>query len=271
MSASDVTLSTNNTTRPAFWSRPWVAPLLVFVLVLAGWELLVMVFQPPTFLLPPPSLIGRSLAGQFLALMGYGFNTFMEALGGFIIGCSLGLLVAMLVARSRWLSDLLLPFAIASNSVPIVAMAPIAIVWFGIGPGSKIAIVAVMCFFPTMVSTVRGLTSASPDAVALMHSYAASNWQIFAKLRVPSALPFVFNALKICTAVSMIGAIVAEFFGSPTVGLGFRISTEAARMNMGLVWAAITVASVAGSAAYAALVLLERRAAFWHPSVRSAA
>ncbi|MBP8291423.1 MAG: hypothetical protein KAX65_01545, partial [Caldilineaceae bacterium] len=127
MSASDAVLPERNASRRSFWSRPWVAPLLVFVLVLAGWELLVVVFQPPTFLLPPPSAIWQSLSSQFLALMGYGFNTFMEALGGFVIGCSLGLLVAMLVARSRWLSDLLLPFAIASNSVPIVAMAPIAI------------------------------------------------------------------------------------------------------------------------------------------------
>ena len=264
MSASDATLPANNATRPSFWSRLWVAPLLVFVLVLVGWELLVMLFQPPTFLLPPPSLIGRSLAGQFLALMGYGFNTFMEAVGGFIIGCSLGLLVAMLVARSKWLSDLLLPFAIASNSVPIVAMAPIAIVWFGIGPGSKIAIVAVMCFFPTMVSTVRGLTSASPDAVALMHSYAASNWQIFTKLRVPSALPFVFNALKICTAVSMIGAIVAEFFGGAVNYLGIYIKTQASILKTPDAWAAIVVACFYGLAFYFAIVLLERWLMPWH-------
>ncbi len=264
MAASDAPLPENGPTRQAFWNRPWVAPLLVFVLVLASWELLVMIFQPPTFLLPSPSLIWQSLAGQFLALMGYGFNTFMEALGGFVIGCGLGLLTAMLVARSKWLSDLLLPFAIASNSVPIVAMAPIAIVWFGIGPWSKVAIVAVMCFFPTMVSTVRGLTSASPDAIALMNSYAASNWQIFTKLRVPSALPFVFNALKICTAVSMIGAIVAEFFGGAVNYLGIYIKTQASILKTPDAWAAIVVACFYGLAFYFAIVLLERWLMPWH-------
>jgi NitT/TauT family transport system permease protein len=168
------------------------------------------------------------------------------------------------VARSRWLSDLLLPFAIASNSVPIVAMAPIAIVWFGIGPWSKVAIVAVMCFFPTMVSTVRGLTAVSPDAVALMHSYAASNWQIFSKLRVPTALPFVFNALKICTAVSMIGAIVAEFFGGAVNYLGIYIKTQASILKTPDAWAAIIVACFYGLAFYFAIVLLERWVMPWH-------
>lgn len=248
----------------AFWDRAWVAPLLVFVVVLFAWEAVVRIFQPPVFLLPSPSAIWQSLSSQFMALMGYGFNTFMEALGGFVIGCTLGLLVAMLVARSKWLSDLLLPFAIASNSVPIVAMAPIAIVWFGVGPWSKVAIVAVMCFFPTMVSTVRGLTSASPDAIALMNSYAASNWQIFTKLRVPSALPFVFNALKICTAVSMIGAIVAEFFGGAVNYLGIYIKTQASILKTPDAWAAIVVACFYGLAFYFAIVLLERWLMPWH-------
>lgn len=250
--------------RRSFWDRPWVAPLVVFVAVLAVWELIVLMLRPPTFLLPPPTLIWQSLSSQFGALMSYGFNTFQEAVGGFLIGCGLGLLAAMVVARSRWLADLLLPFAIASNSVPIVAMAPIAIVWFGIGPWSKVAIVAVMCFFPTMVSTVRGLTSAAPDAVALMHSYAASDWQIFTKLRVPSALPFVFNALKICTSVSMIGAIVAEFFGGAVNYLGIYIKTQAGILKTPDAWAAIVVACLYGLAFYFAIVLLERWLMPWH-------
>ena len=244
--------------KPSIWQRPWVAPLIVFVVVIGLWEALVLIFQPPVFLLPPPSLIWQSFAGQFGALMSYGFNTFLEAVGGFIIGCSLGLVIAMFVARSPRLSELLLPFAVASNSVPIVAMAPIAIVWFGIGPGSKVAIVAVMCFFPTMVSAVRGLTAASPDAIALMRSYAATDWQIFSKLRVPTSLPFVFNAFKICTAVSMIGAIVAEFFGGAVNYLGVYIKTQASILKTPDAWAAILVACFYGLLFYFVIALLER-------------
>ena len=245
-------------TKPSFWQRPWVAPLIVFVAAVALWEGLVLIFQPPVFLLPPPSLIWQSFAGQFAQLMGYGLNTFLEALGGFLIGCALGLLIAMVVARSPRLAELLLPFAVASNSVPIVAMAPIALVWFGIGPASKVAIVAVMCFFPTMVSAVRGLTAASPDAVALMRSYAASDWQIFVKLRVPTSLPFVFNAFKICTAVSMIGAIVAEFFGGAVNYLGVYLKTQASILKTPDAWAAIVVACGYGLLFYFVIALLER-------------
>ena len=241
-----------------------VAPILVFVGIVLIWELLVVIFNPPTFLVPAPHLIGASLASNGSNLLVYGLNTFLEAFTGFVIGCGLGLLVAMIVARSQALADLLVPLAVASNSIPILAMAPIAIVWFGIGPASKIAIVAVMCFFPTMVSAVRGLTAASPDAMALMRSYAATNWQIFAKLRFPTALPFIFNALKICTALSMIGAIVAEFFGGATSYLGVYIKTEASILRTQNAWAAIVVASLFGLGFYLAVVLLERWLMPWH-------
>ena len=242
----------------------WLAPLLVFTVTLLMWEGLVQLFKPPVFLLPAPSLIWQSFSGQFGQLLSYGFNTFLEALGGFVLGCGAGLLAATVVARSPRLSDLLLPFAVASNAVPIVAMAPIAIVWFGVGPGSKVAIVAVMCFFPTMVSAVRGLTGIAPDAIALMHSYAATDWQIFTKVRVPNSLPFVFNAFKICTAVSMIGAIVAEFFGGAVNYLGVYIKMQANILKTPDAWAAIVVACGFGLAFYFAVVLLERWLMPWH-------
>jgi NitT/TauT family transport system permease protein len=224
----------------------------------------VQLFKPPVFLLPAPSLIWQSFSGQFGQLVSYGFNTFLEALGGFVLGCGAGLLAATVVARSPRLSELLLPFAVASNAVPIVAMAPISIVWFGVGPGSKVAIVAVMCFFPTMVSAVRGLTGIAPDAIALMRSYAATDWQIFTKVRVPNSLPFVFNAFKICTAVSMIGAIVAEFFGGAVNYLGVYIKMQASILKTPDAWAAIVVACGFGLAFYFAVVLLERWLMPWH-------
>lgn len=239
-------------------------PLVVLVVALLLWEGIVYVWQPPVFLLPAPHQIWAAFTGNLGNLFLYGFNTFLEALGGFAVGCTLGLLTAMVVARSPLLSDLLVPVAVASNSIPIVAMAPIALVWFGIGPESKIAIVAVMCFFPTMVSAVRGLTAATPDAVALMRSYAASDWQIFRLLRLPAALPFLFNAFKICTALSMIGAIVAEFFGGGLNYLGVYIKAEASILHTPNAWAAILVACFFGLAFYGAVVLIERVAMPWH-------
>jgi NitT/TauT family transport system permease protein len=223
-----------------------------------------LLFKPPVFILPAPHQIGQSFVSNAGNLFAFGLNTFLEALTGFVIGCGLGLLVAMAVARFRLLSEVLVPVAVASNSVPIVALAPIAIVWFGIGPESKIAIVAVMCFFPTMVSAVRGLMAASPDAIALMRSYAATDWQIFTKLRVPTALPFIFNAFKICTAVSMIGAIVAEFFGGAVNYLGVYLKTEASILRTPNAWAAIVVACAFGLVFYLAIVLLERFLMPWH-------
>jgi NitT/TauT family transport system permease protein len=257
--------ATNQNGRPnRLLSPDIVTPIGVFVVALLLWEAMVLIFKPPVFLLPSPLQIWASLAGNAANLFSYGFNTFLEALGGFVVGCGLGLLVAMVVARFQLMSEVLVPIAVASNSIPIVAMAPIAIVWFGIGPESKVAIVAVMCFFPTLVSAVRGLNAASPGAVALLRSYAASDWQIFAKLRVPTALPFIFNAFKICTAVSMIGAIVAEFFGGAVNYLGVYIKTEASILRTPNAWAAIVVACIFGLGFYIAVVLAERALMPWH-------
>jgi NitT/TauT family transport system permease protein len=245
-----------------------LAPLVVFVVVVAIWELLVWALELPVFLLPAPRAILTTFFGNAAMLFEYGLNTLREALAGFAIGCGLGILVAMAVARSRSLSDVLLPFAIASNSVPIVAMAPLTMVWFGIGEESKIAIVAIMCFFPTLVSTIRGLTAASPDAVELMRSYAANEWQVFVKLRLPTALPFAFNAFKICSTLSMIGAIVAEFFGGSVKFLGVYIKTEANILRMTNAWAAIVVACLLGITFYLVISLLERLVMPWHVSHR---
>ena len=240
-----------------------IAPAVVLAAALLLWELAVLWWKPPVFLLPAPHQIWTAFMGNLANLFSYGWNTFLEALGGFAVGCGLGLLAAMVVARFPLVADVLVPAAVASNSIPIVAMAPIALVWFGIGPESKIAIVAVMCFFPTLVSAVRGLTAASPDALALMRSYAASDWQTFRLLRVPAALPFVFNAFKICTALSMIGAIVAEFFGGGLNYLGVYIKAEASILHTPNAWAAILVACFFGLAFYLAVVLIERAAMPW--------
>ena len=234
------------------------------------WQLLVVAFAVPKVLLPPPSLILQSMADHGPTLWGDFVQTVLKAvLLGWVLGSGLGFAVAVAIDRMPFLQRGLLPLASLSSTIPLVAVAPIAVMWFGFEWQSKAAVVVLMTFFPMLVSTLAGLKASGKLERELMYSYAASYGRTLLALRLPAALPFMFGALKVNATLALIGAIVAEFFGSPTSGLGFRISTEASRMNMPLVWGAIVVAAVTGSLAYAVLVQLERRAAFWHPSVRS--
>jgi NitT/TauT family transport system permease protein len=235
------------------------------------WQLLVVAFEVPRVLLPPPSLILQSLGTHGATLWGDFVQTVLKAvLIGWALGSGLGFAVAVAIDRLPFLQRGLLPLASLTSTIPLVAVAPIAVMWFGFDWPSKAAVVVLMTFFPMLVSTLAGLKASGKLERELMYSYAASYGRTLLALRLPAALPFMFGALKVNATLALIGAIVAEFFGSPTAGLGFRISTEASRMNMPLVWGAIVVAAVTGSVAYAVLVQLERRAAFWHPSVREA-
>ena len=237
--------------------------------VLYFWQLLVVAFEVPRVLLPAPALIAQAMVEHAPRLWGDFTQTVLKAvLSGWLLGCGLGFAVAIAIDRLPFLQRGLLPLASLTSTVPLVAVAPIAVMWFGFDWPSKAAVVVLMTFFPMLVSTLAGLQAAGKLERELMHSYAASYGRTLLALRLPAAVPFLFGALKVNATLALIGAIVAEFFGSPTSGLGFRISTEAARMNMPLVWGAIVVASVTGSLAYALLAGLERRAAFWHPSVR---
>jgi len=219
--------------------------------------------------LPAPWLILQSLIENIETLG----NDFMQTVAkavviGWLLGCSLGFVVAIAIDRLPFLQRGLLPIASLTSAIPLVGVAPIAVMWFGFEWPSKAAVVVLMTFFPMLVSTLAGLQASNRLERELMHSYAASYTRTLWSLRLPSATPFMFAALKVNASLALIGAIVAEFFGSPTSGLGFRISIEATRMNMTLVWAAVVVAAITGSLAYALLTRLERRAAFWHPSIR---
>ena len=240
--------------------------------VIVFWEILVRALDVPRVLLPAPSLIIDSMGTHWVKLWGDFVQTVGKAvLIGWAMGCGLGFIVAVAIDRMPFLQRGLLPVASLTSAIPLVGVAPIAVMWFGFEWPSKAAVVVLMTFFPMLVSTLAGLKAAGKLERELMYSYAASYPRTLLALRLPAALPFIFGALKVNATLALIGAIVAEFFGSPTSGLGFRISTEAARMNMPLVWGAIVVAAVTGSLAYALLVALERRAAFWHPSVREGA
>ncbi|WP_294771903.1 ABC transporter permease [uncultured Rhodoferax sp.] len=250
------------------WSGSATAALFG-VWVVLFWEILVRALDVPRVLLPAPSLVMSSLADHGPKLWGDFVQTVLKAvLIGWALGCGLGFAVAVAIDRMPFLQRGLLPVASLTSAIPLVGVAPIAVMWFGFEWPSKAAVVVLMTFFPMLVSTLAGLQAAGKLERELMYSYAASYPRTLLALRLPAALPFIFGALKVNATLALIGAIVAEFFGSPTSGLGFRISTEAARMNMPLVWGAIVVAAVTGSVAYALLVQLERRAAFWHPSVR---
>lgn len=244
-------------------------PLLFGLWVLLFWELLCTGFEVPRVLLPAPSLVWTSLLGGWDTLLADFVQTVLHAvLAGLALGSGLGFLTGVAIDRSSFLRRGLLPVAALASTVPLVGVAPIMVMWFGFDWHSKAAVVAVMTFFPMLVNTLAGLAEAGHMERDLMRSYGAGYWRTLLSLRIPVALPFVFNALKINSTLALIGAIVAEFFGSPVSGLGFRISTEAARLNMGLVWAAIVVAALAGSVLYALLGWLERRSTFWHPSMR---
>jgi NitT/TauT family transport system permease protein len=245
-------------------------PLLFGVWVLVFWQILTQAFDVPRVLLPAPSLIGHALVASFGVLMSDFNQTVLHSvLIGLVAGCALGFAVGVLIDRSPFLQRGLLPIAALASTVPLIGIAPIMVMWFGFDWHSKAAVVVVMTFFPMLVNTLAGLAESGHMERDLMRSYGAGYWRTLLALRIPVALPFVFNALKVNSTLAMIGAIVAEFFGSPTSGLGFRISTEAARLNMGLVWAAILVAALAGSLLYGLLGWVERRATFWHPSIRA--
>jgi NitT/TauT family transport system permease protein len=196
-------------------------------------------------------------------------QTFVKgALSGYAIGCGAAFLTAIAIDRSAFLQKGLLPVGNFIAALPIVGTAPILVMWFGFDWESKAAVVVVMVFFPMLVNTVAGLAEAAPMQRDLMRTYGAGYWATLLKLRLPAAMPFVFNGLKICTTLALIGAIVAEFFGSPTRGMGFRISTMVGQLALDMVWAEIVVAALAGSAFYGIVALVERQVTFWHPSLR---
>lgn len=252
-------------------ARAWLPAVAVLVLGLGLWEGLVAALDVQRFLLPPPSDIARTFWDERDALWSAGWYTFKEALGGFLIGCTAGIAVALVLARWRGLSSAIMPYAIAANAVPIIAFAPITNQWFGVlNPLSKMVIAAVLCFFPVLVNALRGLTSVHPSSIELMRSYAAGEVEIFRRVRIPNSLPFLFSALKVASVLAMIGAVVGEYFGGTQEALGVQIRNSAALFAFETAWAAILVASILGIGFYLAIVLLERLSMGWHPSARGA-
>ena len=243
-------------------------PLIFGATVLFWWEALVRGFAVPAVILPPPSAIAARIVAS-PALLAADFAQTMKGLAaGYLIGCGGGFLVALAIDRVPFLQRGLLPLGTLVSALPVVGVAPIMVMWFGFDWPSKAAVVAAMTFFPMLVNCNAGLDATTALDRDLMSTYAASYGATLRKLRLPAAMPFIFNGLKICTTLALIGAIVAEFFGTPIVGMGFRINAEVGRMNIDTVWATIAVAALSGSLLYGLVALAERRMTFWHPSFR---
>jgi NitT/TauT family transport system permease protein len=252
--------------------KDWVPALLVFVAGIALWEGLVRGLDIQNFLLPAPSAILETLWTERETLVGAGWFTFEEALGGWLMGCSAAILTALVLARWRSLGAAVMPYAIAANAIPIIAFAPITNNWFGtLNQLSKMVIAAVLCYFPVLINTLRGLTSVRPQQIELMRSYAAGEAAIFRRVRIPNALPYIFTGLKVATVLAMIGAIVGDYFGGSQDALGIQIRRQAGVFAFTEAWAAILVASILGILFYAAVALAERLTMNWHPSARAAA
>jgi NitT/TauT family transport system permease protein len=245
-------------------------PLLFGAVVFYLWEVLVRGFGVPPVLMPSPSAAAVRFVSS-LPTLGQDFvQTFVRGvLIGYAIGCAAGVLVAIVAQRFAFLGRGLLPLGNFFSALPLVGVAPIMVMWFGFDWPSKAAVVALVTFFPMLVNTLAGLSASGHMERDLMRSYGADHRQTLMKLYLPAALPFIFNALKINATLALIGAIVAEFFGTPTQGIGFRISTEAGRMAIDMVWAEIALAAIAGMAFYGLVALAERATTFWHPSYRT--
>jgi NitT/TauT family transport system permease protein len=249
--------------------RDWIPAAAVLVLGLVIWQEAIRVFHIQRFLLPKPTSIASQFWDDRSNLWHAGWFTFQEALGGFLIGSGLAVLLALVVARWKPLGRALLPYAIAANAIPIIAFAPIMNAWFSpLSKSSKMAVAAVLCFFPVFVNMVRGLTSVRPQSLELMRSYAAGEIEVFRRVRVPNALPYLFTALKVASVLAMIGAIVGEYFGGSLDALGVQIKDSVLESRYEEGWAAILVASILGIAFYLAIVAVERVAISWHPSIR---
>jgi NitT/TauT family transport system permease protein len=250
--------------------RRYTPAALIFVAGIALWEGVVVVFDIERFLLPQPTRIAAVFIEEFEVVVSAGWLTMRKAMTGFAIGAITGMSMALLTSRWALIRDGMMPFAVAVNSTPIIALAPIMNNWFpitSIWPGAMV--VALVVFFPVMINMVRGLSEVPAGSLELLESYGAQPRAVLRKVRIPHSLPYLFSAFKVGTTLSIIAAVVSEYFGGSRKNLGVYISQQAALFHFAEAWAAILVASFSGIVFYLAVVLVERAVMPWHASMRN--
>lgn len=250
--------------------RGQLPAIVVFVAVLLVWEVGVATANLQQFILPRPSAIATAFVAEWNTLRTAAGNTLYEAIGGLVIGVTAGVLTAFAVSRWARVRDAVLPIAIGASAIPIIAAAPIMSNWFGIlNPFAKMAIVILLVYFPMLINVARGLSQVDPAALELMEASAASDGQVLRKVRIPNALPYFFTGLKVCTTLSLIGAVVAEYFGGSSEVLGRVIVQSSSRLRFDITWAAIAIAAMSGIALYLVALVAERLVIPWHASQRA--
>ena len=235
---------------------------LLFLLVLVVWQLAVVLFDVPAYIIPSPTEIAGELVIEGPELMADLGWTMLEAVLGFLVGSSVAIITAIVFVHVPIVERAAFPWAIVLQTVPIIAIAPLLTIWFGFTLVPKVAIAAIICFFPVLVNTTRGLRSVSGEAFELMSVLSASKRQVLWRLRVPSSLPYVFAGLRIAATLSVIGAIVAEFTGSDR-GIGYVIVQASYRLDTRLMFAAIVLSCLGGILFFSFIGWLERSALRW--------
>jgi putative hydroxymethylpyrimidine transport system permease protein len=251
--------------------RRWAPPIAIVVLLLGLWQLaasydvLANALRIEPFLVPSPSDIAQSLWNDRALLVDNGWVTLQEVLAGFAVSVAAGVGFALALHVSATLRRAFYPLLVASQTVPIVVVAPILVVWLGFGIGPKLAIIALICFFPITVNTLDGLRSVDPDLLKMMRTLDASRWRTLSGVEGPSALPYFFSGAKIAVAVAVIGAVFGEWAGSSS-GLGHLILEASSQLETARSFAAVVVLSALAIALFGLLTLVERRVAWWGPS-----
>jgi NitT/TauT family transport system permease protein len=237
-------------------------PLQFLVVVLVLWEVVAWALAIPNWLLPPP----HRIVERFLEARNLGYHTVVtlsEALAGFALSAVIGPLLAAGIANMRFLERGVFPYIVLANAVPIVAIAPLLTVWLGYGIAPKIAVAMIITFFPIVTNSARGFASADYRIVRLMQSLNASRLTIFRKIQVPTALPYIFAGFKISLSLSLIGAVVGEFYGGGDRGLGYLITATAAQFDTPLLFVAVAILAVSGVGFFQIATLFERRLIYW--------
>lgn len=245
----------------------WLVPVLALALGLLAWEVIVRLRDTPTWFIPKPTEIGRELVDSRALIWGHTWTTLQEMLLGLTLAFLLGILLAVTIASSRLADRAIYPALVASQAVPIIALAPILLIWFGYGMTPKVIVVVLTCFFPIVVSMVDGLRAADADALALLRSMGANRWQVMRIVRIPAALPSLFSGTRIAAAWSVIGALVGEWVGASS-GLGYLMTRSASQFQTPRLYAAVFVAAALGITLFALVALAERIALPWRKSER---